>query len=75
VEFEKSERMDHTCREVTLSQYNSSPRRLNCFVQGVLQMFLSIPLGFAASSVRRMARHAAARDGHVAPLWDKKAEM
>jgi hypothetical protein len=28
VEFEKSERMDHTSREVTLAQCNSLPRRL-----------------------------------------------
>jgi hypothetical protein len=40
VEFEKSERVDHTYREVTLSQYNSLPRRLILLVKGVLQMFL-----------------------------------
>jgi hypothetical protein len=40
VEFEKSERVDHTYREVTLSQYNSLPRRLSLLGKGVLQMFL-----------------------------------
>ena len=40
VEFEKSEHMDHTYREVTLSQCNSLPRRLTLFGKGVLQMFL-----------------------------------
>ena len=39
VEFEKSERMDHTYREVTLSQCNSLPRRLNLLVKDVLQQF------------------------------------
>ena len=33
VEFEKSERMDHTYREVTLSQYNRLPPRLKPFSQ------------------------------------------
>ena len=40
VEFEKSEHMDHTYREVTLSQCNSLPRRLTLLGKGVLQMFL-----------------------------------
>ena len=40
VEFEKSEHMDHTYREVTLSQCNSLPRRLTLLEKGVLHMFL-----------------------------------
>ena len=75
VEFEKSEPMDHTYREVTLSQCNSLPRRLNLLGKGVLQMFLCSPWGIAADSVWLMARHAAALVGHIAPHTDKKTEM
>jgi hypothetical protein len=55
VEFEKSERMDNTYREVTLSQCNSLPRRLTLLGKGVLQMFL-LSLGvfpFSGHEVKR----------------------
>ncbi len=75
MEFEKSERVDHTCREVTLSQCNSSPRRPNAVVKDVLQMFLFRPSGIAVHPVLLIDRHEAALFGHVAPGLDKKSEM
>ena len=74
MEFEKSERVDYTCREVTLSQCNSSPRRPN-YVEGVLKMSLFLPSGIAMYPVRLIDRHEAALFSHVAPGLDKKSEM
>ena len=59
VEFEKSERVDHTYKEVTLSQCNSSPRRLN-YVEDVLQMFLFILRSLAVCPRLLIDRHEAA---------------
>ena len=75
MECEKSERVDHTHREVTLSHCDSLPRRPNLLGKDVLQMFLFSLRGMAVYRVRLMTRHAAALLRHAAPHVDKKTEM